>query len=495
MAVTVSQFPGVYNDAYGPNAITLTGLNTVANATKYVLQITDYNNVAAGPVADIRQTENNAGDAIFDVQNILQNFTAQSPIDTELLGKPNQDPMQDCEAEGFKYIIGFGHEIGGTATVQSYTTQPTVFGGVKPRYEETRDFAAYRANMQGDDASPACTEPTGPSRANIMTDWDNIKVTPTSVPDGPTQGIQGNRFYQRDLLRTDNLTLTYFSAIERGQDLMADALGIEAFRYHVYNGNTLLDTVTVPNIIRNGGGPNTDIADGSAVDYPHDTITIAAGPSNLASLKYYNDSAGSLQTYNLPLNATHYYITTHALTPPTCESDQLCEQSMHKPYRVDIVAADCLDYEPIQVSWTNSFGYRDYWTFKKKHVYSTQTTRNEFLKDNVNYYSGTSWSMDPAERGFTNYSQKIQEMYEASTGYLTDKEAVYMQHLYRSPDSRAMLPDVEPYIDSQSGEEIYKFEPINLASNTYTQKTYKKDKLFQYTIKFKMANNIKSQRG
>ncbi|MCY3927483.1 MAG: hypothetical protein OXG81_04355, partial [Acidobacteria bacterium] len=84
------------------------------------MQITDFSNVAAGPVADIRQTENNAGDAIFDVQNILQNFTAQSPIDTELLGKSNQDPMQDCEAEGFKYIIGFGHEIGGTATVQSY---------------------------------------------------------------------------------------------------------------------------------------------------------------------------------------------------------------------------------------------------------------------------------------------------------------------------------------------------------------------------------------
>ena len=497
MAISVSQYPGEYNDAYGPNAVTLTGLSTIANATKYVLQLVDHS--SSDVIADVRQTANNAGDAIFDVQTILQNFVEQSRPNIELLGEygmGGQLPIEDVERESFEYRIQFGYEIGGTATVQSYGTRPIVFGGVKPRYEETKDFGAFDGNAQGDDSNPPCTEGLSATRANILTDWDNLLVTPTSVPDGPTNGIQGNRYYQRNMRREENLTLSYWNKINRvGPNLNADVQSIEAFKYHVYNGNTLLDTVIVPNIVRNGGGPNDDIGDGSTVTYPLNVVTIAAGPSNLDGMRYYNDSAGSIQTYSLPSSATHYYITSHAYTPPTCESNQLAAFSLHKPYRIDIVEGDCLDYEPIEVSWTNSHGYRDYFTFDKKHVYMTNTQRNQFLQDNVDYYNGSEWSMDAAQRGFTAYSQKIEEMYEMSSKYLTDKEAVYIQHLFRSPDTRVKLPDVEPYIDSQSGEEIYKFEPVMLTSNTYTQKTYKKDKLFQYTIKFKMANNIKSQRG
>ena len=69
MAISVSQYPGEYNDAYGPNAVTLTGLSTIANATKYVLQLVDHS--SSDVIADVRQTANNAGDAIFDVQTIL----------------------------------------------------------------------------------------------------------------------------------------------------------------------------------------------------------------------------------------------------------------------------------------------------------------------------------------------------------------------------------------------------------------------------------------
>lgn len=497
MAISVSQYPGEFNDAYGPNAVTLTGLSTVANATKYVLQLVDH--ATSDVISDIRQTANNAGDAIFDIQNILQNFVEQSGPNIELLGEYglNQElPLADCTREGFKYRIQFGYEIGGTATVQSYTTQPTVFGGVKPRYEETKDFGQFQGAAQGDDSAIPCTEAPNASRGKVLTDWANLLVTPSSVPDGPTQAIQGNRYYQRDMRREENLTLSYWNKINRvGTQLNADVQSIEAFRFHVYNGNTLLDTVTVPNIVRNGGGPNDDIGDGSIPDYPHNVITIGAGPSNLNGMRYYNDSSGAIQTYTLPATATHYYVTTHAWTPPTCEADFLAAYSLHKPYRIDIVSGDCLDYEPFEFSWTNSHGYRDYWTFSKKNVYMTNTKRNQFLQDNVDYYNGTSWSMDPAERGFTNYSQVIEEMYEANTAYMTDDEAVYMQHIFRSPDTRVKLPDVEPYIDSQSGEEIYRFEPVNLTSNTYTQKTYQKDRLFQYTIRFKMANNIKSQRG
>ena len=81
MAVILTQTPTLpFDQAYGPNPVTLSGIPTdpitgVITADKYVLQI-----YRAGQlIADLRQTPNSQGVAIFDIQNTLQNFVAPSP--------------------------------------------------------------------------------------------------------------------------------------------------------------------------------------------------------------------------------------------------------------------------------------------------------------------------------------------------------------------------------------------------------------------------------
>ena len=123
MASTVSmtQNPGDYNLAYGPNPVTLNNLTT--GAQKYVLQV---RTLGGDILADIRQTANTEGRAIFDIQNILQTYVHTSPINTEQLGLGNQSPanLQQSIQEVERYILRIGDETGGVVDLKSASYGP-----------------------------------------------------------------------------------------------------------------------------------------------------------------------------------------------------------------------------------------------------------------------------------------------------------------------------------------------------------------------------------
>ena len=68
---------------------------------------------------------------------------------------------------------------------------------------------------------------------------------------------------------------------------------------------------------------------------------------------------------------------------------------------------------------------------------------------------------------------------------MNDDEAKLLQYMFQSPDVKVRMADQDPLV----------WKPINILSTTWNEKTIRKDKLFQYTVKFKIAHNIKSQRG
>ena len=69
MAVSATQTPyRPFDMAYGANTITLNGITP--SQQKYALRIFVLGNTV--PIADIRQSPNRFGRAIFDIQNILQ---------------------------------------------------------------------------------------------------------------------------------------------------------------------------------------------------------------------------------------------------------------------------------------------------------------------------------------------------------------------------------------------------------------------------------------
>ena len=152
--------------------------------------------------------------------------------------------------------------------------------------------------------------------------------------------------------------------------------------------------------------------------------------------------------------------------------------------RFNILEEKCNDFEHFQFSWLNSLGFKDYFTFTKRVDNSTSTKRNNFLMEAADY-NGTSYSVAEGQRGFTTYSSKIEDIYTVTSSFMNNDQAKLLQTLFQSPDVRVRMSEDAPLV----------WRPINILSSTYDQKTNRKDKLFQYTIRFKIAHNIKAQRG
>ena len=180
-----------------------------------------------------------------------------------------------------------------------------------------------------------------------------------------------------------------------------------------------------------------------------------------------SEAAWRIQRYNIQ----HTELYDHSVNPPTFLGiDQ---------------TPPCNDYDHIQFAWMNSEGYRDQFTFTKRNEKKINTKRNNFLKEAADY-NDTRYIVDKQARGFTTYSQDIKEVWQATSGYMNDEEAQLLESMFKSPSVNVRF---------STGEYANEWLPINLISSSYTEKTYRKDRLFQYTVDYKLANNIKSQRG
>ena len=499
MASTVSltQSPGDYNLAYGPNPVTLSNLTT--GATKFVLQV---RTLGGTILADIRQTANSQGKAIFDIQNILQTYVHVSPIDTELLGLGSVSPanLQNSEQEVEQYILRIGDETSGVVDLRPQSYGPyNVIGGKKPWYDLTWQEGPYQGAIQGDDSNPPCTNiySNGQPLSDFTSYIRGSELATMGVAAPSSIGIN-TKVQIHDVFASDLHTVSYLNPLYTGglPSPPASAQGIEGFRITTYeNDGTVVDDVIIPNVVANGGGPNIDYGDGNQPQNNTAVITAGLGPQNLVNFTY----TDGLLSVNFTLDpaVAYYYVQTVAWTPGTCLATftGYTDESIHwvQMYRIYGRGAvynntGCLDYDNIQFSWLNSYGFRDYYTFTKKNVRSTKRKANNFLANTVDY-NGANYATTSGARGFTTYSQEIQETFTAMTRYLSDEEADYLEGLFNSPDVRVRLGQSAP-----AGYEAF-FFGCNITSTSWTEKSYRKDKLFQYEIKFKLANNLKSQIG
>ena len=448
MAVTLTQNPGDYNLAYGANAVTMQGLPQ--GALKYVLQVWD--STLTQKLADIRQTPNQEGRAVFDIQQILQSYLEGSNSTLETV-----EDLRTSADETIRYYIKFGSEgVGGSLTIDGTSTPKEAFGGRKEYYEIDWNFEDYQAEVSGDDSVPQCAVIDSVGKA--MTDKPTVAAN--SLSGFNPFGAEQIHNYRAAL--TDNLTVSYLSKLNRDGTTPADTQGIEQFYLAFYNGDNFISATTIDNTEANGGGPNNVFGDGEAVTAPYSVISIGAGPANLT----------------VPANTTHYYIQTRVYSDCT-PGDALGHA--HTPVRVDIVEPKCNDYDHIQVSWTNSLGFRDYYTFTKKNERRVQARRNTYLQESADYASD-AYTTARTDRGFKTFSQTLDLQYTADTDWVSDADAKYLENLYLSPDVRVNI----------GGQG---WEPVVLLSNSYVERNYRKDRLFQYTIQFKRAHNLKSQRG
>ena len=100
--------PGSVNLMYGYNQVVLENLDS--GADKFVLQVY----IGGTKVADIRQTPNAIGKAVFDIQKIIQSYTSTTPAYTADF-YPNA-------AETVYYELKYGSETNGVADLVTGTS-------------------------------------------------------------------------------------------------------------------------------------------------------------------------------------------------------------------------------------------------------------------------------------------------------------------------------------------------------------------------------------
>ena len=455
-----TQLPGIpFNLNYGTVPVALQG---IGGADNFVVQIYDKTNTIK--LADLRQSRNENDAAMFDISRILQSFTFPSKKDIELT-----QGWTDSVEEAFEFSLRYGTETGGIVTIDG--TAPftfKVFNGRKPMGDLIWNFNDYRPYIQGSSCVTAYNEGFALALSDIADYKSATALTPLQKP--VWGNIAGQRFYEHQVRRDDYYTLSFLNSKRDFGSVFTGAKGVAGIRVATYDASNLeIQDIVIPNIVPQGGGPDTTQFEYKDIADPYWAVTVGVGLPNL-------------EPYLTDINYIKYYyvgaVTYDGIGG--CSIDDGYTEPMWYMHRFTVDNGICID-TPIQFSWMNSLGFRDYFTFEKRNRKRTTTSRNNYYSSPINWNS-TSFVDYQNERGYKTFSQEVGQRYTASTRYLKTTEADFLENLFISPDVRVNF-----------GDGVWK--PVVIESSTWEQRDQYKDRLFQTTIEFRLAQNIETQRG
>ena len=442
---SITQYPLAFNSAYVPNVFVVDGIGA---ADRYVLQVRTEGNTV---LSTFKQPANAAGVGIFDVQRVLQSylnsetFVEETPMVTSTPGAL------------FRYRVYYGTETG---TVITLNNQGIVYN-VIDAYDNWR---VLNSDLSGFIPAPTATDcDLNPNiTATYPETYDFLTNYPGTIP----------------MASTDWRTLSFFNMI----DAPANNWQWNEAPFWV-RITTTLNGADVENIVYaisdvNGLDVRTDCTD-NTVTYPSNAErigTVGVGPMNIAPL----------------LNLTYDEYQVRIYGYDACNEDPIIDCGDYGDiidnylgdliYQKSFTLTDdiCQRFEPIQLSFVNQYGMKDYFTFDKRNTRQTVTERNTFT-ETLGSWNADSFTINQNGRGIRTFSSNAKTSMTLSSDWMSDDVSQWLQELYQSPS-------VNIYVDGQ-------WEPCNLISNTYIQKTYARNFLFQHEVQVEFANNQKIQRG
>lgn len=440
------------NLAYGKNIVSLFDQEVPSTIDKYLLNIVEQEGFQLNTLSTMIQIPNKVGYAHFDLQNYLKNQVTHNPnIESTTI-------LTTSESETHKATVQHGWQIGSSFFVSNTLTDTVVLNGRKRFDEIDWDFSEYSATVKSVEIG-GITYLSVTSKMKALTDRHIKSKLGSQISDGKPTTLGDNETCNFiDLFKDDNYTLSFLQYWTEGFTAPPNFFdGITHFDVYFFNGTTQLGTVKIDNTTDNGGGPLVE-----AKDY---VITIQSSQLNSFLTAF--------------PTSTHMYLIAKAYN--SLQQDPASEE-LSQWYRFDFKENECDDDNHIQVSWVNSFGFRDYYTFNKRNDYKITTSQKTYTQINGSWSSPT-FEVDPSLRGERVFNKSQVEEYTASTGFITDEEDTYLKNLYLSPDVKVRFAGESQWV------------PVILTNNTYTNRRFKYDRLFQHTINFKLSNINQIQRG
>lgn len=439
--------------AYGP--VIVTTYNSDSDGVQHAMKVFDAD---GNQIAFYRQPPNPVGYTHFDISKILQRQLRPNP-DLEGI-----TALTTSENEIFEYQLTYGYINPNTNAYVPSTTSITGFRALYGRKlfsEVDFDKTPYVPVLTSTIAGENVIATRGRFLSDRTYDIQDASTLPGTVPSKVTGNV-----YRMTKRSDDWLTLSWMNDWEGTP--VSGFSGLAGFAIDTYDadGNVISQTTT-SNIINNGGGPNTVGTDNITPTDEYSVISIAAGDNNTE--------------VNLATGLAYYYITPYVFRyDPNVQSGKLFA---YDPIRIDIDDSNCANgYTPIEVSWINSFGFKDYFTFEKRNEKSTSVKRSTYQKTFPDW-SEAVYSPSLNNRGTTTYGIEVDDLYTATTKYLNHDEMNYLRNLIASGEVKIKFENSNEWL------------PVVLETNTWTERSYTKDGLFQLEIKFRLANPNTFQAG
>jgi len=440
--------------SYGKNLYTFFDLNETGEKCAVEVLTTDLST----RIALVEQYPNTKGYFHFDIQKILQNYTT-----------PNysaETPTQFSFApdETFRYSLRYGYINGvGVFQVQGTLTNKIVIGGRKEWNQLDFPYQNYTPAITGLIGCPVITE-KGVGLSDMFT-IQSKNILPGAVPSWISNDSSISNVYCLKRQRNDVDFITSWLNYSRENvsfPIPSGCEGIRGVRLTLVNTGGIIVLDSIYDVLFDETDPV----------YPQDIIHFNSGNRNTSLVTQYQ-------------NLSHYYLAPYTLQGAgTCSASETYYSSSptYAPIRVDIVDEQCNDFDYVQLSWLNSFGVRDYYYFTKRKDNNYTISRETYVKPEGTWGEAT-FSLPDYSRGEQVYNTEVQEGWTITTDFLSDEDADKLKSLFVSPDVRARFSPSNTWI------------PVVLTNTSWNERTFRKDKFFQYQIQMKSAHKLNIQRG
>ena len=150
-------------------------------------------------------------------------------------------------------------------------------------------------------------------------------------------------------------------------------------------------------------------------------------------------------------------------------------------------------YEPVRITWLNSMGGWDYYTFTMKSSESIKTKRNDWTQLEGTW-NQDSWKPQGWKGGKKAFTVNATKTIIVNSDYVSEEVGEWFQKLINSPE----IYIIKPHIDWKSQSEINNsYEKyviaVRLMTSSFKIKTQTNDSIMQYSFKFEESRNLNTQ--
>lgn len=149
------------------------------------------------------------------------------------------------------------------------------------------------------------------------------------------------------------------------------------------------------------------------------------------------------------------------------------------------IDSECSRHEMFRLHFLNRWGRFDSFTFKGQHKQTTNFKRSEYQRfTGYTDLTGATWANPSYARGNVVFDTEETEVYNISTGWISEEESQWLQELVGSP---AVYWQIDP-------ADTKKTIAVRITENSYEVKKYANKKLFSLNLTMELAQPNYRQR-